>query len=126
MRHVRPTLLSLLITLLALPGRLMAAPDRPAPVDFARDVRPILEARCYPCHGPTRQRSGLRLDTRAGALKGGDSPLVQLVSGEDEGLRMPPKGQGLSAAEVATLRRWIDQGASWPEELGRESPAGPR
>src|SRR3712207_6667169 len=118
MRHVRPTLLSLLIPLLALPGRLMADADRPAPVDFARDVRPILEARCYPCHGPTRQRSGLRLDTRAGAMKGGDtlgpsvvpgkavdSPLVQLVSGADEGQRMPPKGEGLSAAEVATLRR---------------------
>src|SRR5689334_22882196 len=98
MRHVRPTLLLLLIGPITIPGRLMADVDRPAPVDFARDVRPILEARCYTCHGPTRQRSGLRLDTRAGVLKGGDtlgpsvvpgkaadSPLVQLVWGADEG-----------------------------------------
>ena len=39
---------------------------------------------------------------------------------------MPPKGEGLSAGEVATLRRWIDEGVSWPEEPGRETPAGPR
>jgi mono/diheme cytochrome c family protein len=129
MTQVRPTSLILSILLLAPPGPLAADDGRPGPVDFARDVRPILEKHCHRCHGPTRQRSGLRLDLKAGALKGGDafgpsivpgkaaeSPLIQLTSGADEGPTMPPKGERLSAAEVGTLARWVDEGASWPGE----------
>jgi mono/diheme cytochrome c family protein len=130
---VKPTLLTLPILLLALPDRLAAEEGRPAPVDFARDVRPIFEKHCLRCHGPTRQRSGLRLDVRADALKGGDglgpvivpgkasdSPLIQAISGADEDLKMPPKGDGLSAAEIGTIARWIDEGAPWPDGAGPE------
>ncbi len=99
-----------------------------APVDFAREVRPIFQKHCYECHGEKKQKSGLRLDVKAAALKGGDehpaifvagkpadSPLLQMVKSEDKDERMPPKGKGLSAAEIATLTAWIEQGAVWPD-----------
>ncbi|HEU5115804.1 MAG TPA: DUF1549 domain-containing protein, partial [Isosphaeraceae bacterium] len=98
------------------------------PVDFDRQVQPILQARCVSCHGPEKQKSGLRLDVRSIALTGGDlygpnivpghsdeSNLVSFVSGEDELVKMPPSGDPLSAEQVAILRRWIDEGATWPD-----------
>ena len=111
----------------------VAAPKsgRPA-VDFARDVRPVLEKHCYACHGPDKQKSGLRLDVKEAAFKGGDghgpavvpgkpaeSPLVRSVSGADNDLVMPPKGPRLSAAEVAALTRWVEAGAVWPASADR-------
>jgi hypothetical protein len=109
-------------------GVLTAADARPAPVDFGRDVRPILARSCLPCHGPSKQRGGLRLDRAKAALEGGDSGpvikpgdaahsrLVILTAGLDPEKKMPPPGKPpLSAAEVELLRVWIDQGAKWPE-----------
>jgi hypothetical protein len=104
-------------------------------VDYARDVRPVLAKSCYPCHGPSKQKSGLRLDVKADALKGGDlgpaiipgkgadSPLVRYVAGLDPDTVMPPKGERLTAAQVGVLLAWINQGAVWPDEAagGRES-----
>ena len=97
-------------------------------IDFVRDVRPIFQARCYECHGPETQKSGLRLDVRAAALAGGEfhapnilpgdpkgSSLIRLVSGQDPDLRMPPKGEPLTPDEVETLTAWIAQGARWPD-----------
>ncbi len=97
-------------------------------IDFVREVRPIFDKHCYSCHGADKQKSGLRLDVRQSAMKGGDkhgpdivpgkskdSPLIQMIVTEDEDERMPPKGEALSAAEIATLTAWIDQGALWPE-----------
>ncbi len=99
-----------------------------APVDFVREVRPIFKQHCYECHGEKKQKSGLRLDLKAAALKGGDehapniiagkageSPLIRFITSKDNDQRMPPKGAGLSDAEIATLSRWIDEGALWPE-----------
>ena len=99
-----------------------------AEVDFVRDVRPILQQHCYACHGEKKQKSGLRLDIKSEAFKGGDgygpsvvageieeSPLLQMVQSKDEDLRMPPEGEGLSATEIATLTRWVKQGARWPD-----------
>jgi len=99
-----------------------------APVDFVRDVRPIFETHCYECHGETKQKAGLRLDVKAAALQGGDnegpniipgkakeSSLIHLVASSDEDERMPPEGDGLSAAEIATLTAWINAGAVWPD-----------
>jgi mono/diheme cytochrome c family protein len=118
--------LTLLVLLLALPVRTGAAD--PAPVDFNRDVKPILAKHCYSCHGPEKQRSGLRLDQRTSALAGGDggavivpgkspdSRVMKFVTEDNPDQRMPPKGPGLSAAEIATLRAWIDQGAKWPDD----------
>jgi len=99
-----------------------------APVDFVRDVRPIFEKHCYECHGEKKQKSGLRLDVKAAALRGGDehapdiiagkakeSPLMKMVLSEDKDERMPPKGEGLSATEIAMLTGWINEGAVWPD-----------
>lgn len=93
-------------------------------VDFAKDVEPIFREHCHKCHGPKKQKSDFRLDLRSTALKGsaivpGDiekSRLLKFVSlpvGDEH--RMPPEGDGLSAAEVATLDEWISQGAKWPD-----------
>lgn len=105
---------------------------RAAPVDFVRDVRPILEERCCGCHGAKKQKSGLRLDVKSAALRGGDehgpaiiagrareSPLIRMVTSADKSGRMPPPGKdagpGLKDEEIATLVRWIDEGAAWPD-----------
>jgi hypothetical protein len=97
------------------------------PVDFVREVRPIFEKHCYECHGEKKQKSGLRLDVKAAAFKGGDnhapdivpgkaseSPLVHFLTSDDEDEVMPPKGK-LAAEEIETLTRWIDEGARWPD-----------
>ncbi|HEX8202306.1 MAG TPA: DUF1549 domain-containing protein, partial [Isosphaeraceae bacterium] len=127
-----------LFLLASTPDLRAAGAPRPAAVDFVRDVRPILRRHCYACHGPNKRRSGLRLDVKAGAFAEGasgpaivpgaaaDSPLIWFVSGEDERLVMPPKGDRLSAAEVGTLISWIDQGASWPDGLDGGTPEDPR
>lgn len=118
----------------------LAAPAPAAPVaaraDFAADVRPLLEARCFRCHGPAAQKSGLRLDVRDAALAGGDSGpaivpgrsgeslLFLFVAGLDAGgRRMPLEGEPLAAAEIETIRAWIDSGAPWPDDLSGESAA---
>jgi len=100
-----------------------------APVSFQTEVLPVLERHCFECHGPTKQRSGLRVDTRAGLLKGGDlgpalipgnsagSHLVELISSPDDEEAMPPDGKRLSAAEVTLIRRWIGEGAVWPGQM---------
>jgi mono/diheme cytochrome c family protein len=103
------------------------AADDPV-AQFERDVRPVLEKRCWQCHGAEKQENGLRLDRRAGLLAGGDSEKAALVpgkSGEGEIIRrvttadahdvMPPKGERLTAEEIAALKRWIDAGAHWPD-----------
>ncbi len=98
-------------------------------IDFAKDIQPIFEATCWKCHGPAKQESGLRLDERASALQGGehgpailpgksaDSLLVQAVAGLHSKLKMPKKGDRLTAEQVGVLRAWIDQGALWREEI---------
>jgi mono/diheme cytochrome c family protein len=105
-----------------------ADPPRPAAADFDRDVKPLLAAHCLKCHGPDKQKGGLRLDRRADALKGGDSGpaidpgkpadslLLTLVAGDDPDRVMPPTGDRLTAAQVATLRAWVEQGADWPAD----------
>jgi hypothetical protein len=119
-------------------GVARAAPADPAPqpaVDFARDVQPILARSCVGCHGPQKQRGGLRLDTAAGLRQGGDSgpPVVPGNSSKSrlyraiagtEGKVMPPKGPRLAAAEVGRIKAWIDQGAKLPaeEKVGAVGP----
>jgi mono/diheme cytochrome c family protein len=106
----------------------LAACPAAAAVDAQREVWPILKERCVECHGPEKQKSSLRVDSRAALLKGGDegpavvagdaakSHLLALVTAADKEKRMPPKGEPLTTEQVQTLRRWIDQGAPWPEQ----------
>jgi hypothetical protein len=95
-------------------------------IDFVKDVRPILEARCYQCHQGRKARGGLRLDTPLGAFSGGDSGepavrkgepaksvLLARVTSKDRADVMPPEGARLSAREVQLLRQWVEEGASW-------------
>jgi len=98
-------------------------------VEFYRDVQPILEAKCYGCHQGGKAKGGLRLDTRAAALKGGESDGPAIVPGKpaesaifirttaDSDEIMPPhgKGEALNRAELATLERWIAEDAHWPD-----------
>ncbi|XAL98965.1 PSD1 and planctomycete cytochrome C domain-containing protein [Phycisphaeraceae bacterium D3-23] len=109
-----------------------AEAERPgpgSPVEFARDIRPILEAHCYSCHGPDRQRGGLRLDLKANALRGGDSGepgvvpgdsagsfLMHSLRGDDDVQQMPLNRDPLAEEDVALIRRWIDAGAEWPTD----------
>lgn len=90
---------------------------------FESHVRPLLIESCLKCHGPDKQEGNLRLDSREALLKGGDSgPAIEaghadkslLVSAvKHQELEMPPNKQ-LPDAQVATLVKWIENGAHWP------------
>jgi mono/diheme cytochrome c family protein len=96
-------------------------------IDFARDIKPIFDASCIRCHGPTKPKAGFRLDSRPTALKGGDngvdiipgnsakSPLIHFTANLVEDMEMPPSGKGdpLTSDQIALLRAWIDEGAPW-------------
>jgi Protein of unknown function (DUF1553)/Protein of unknown function (DUF1549)/Planctomycete cytochrome C len=97
-------------------------------VDFVKDVAPILDQHCIHCHGASKQSADLRLDLRAAILKGSgsgpvlkvgdssDSRLIEVVSGADQDLVMPPEGEQLNRQQVDLLRAWIDQGAQGPDD----------
>ncbi len=98
---------------------------------FEAEVRPVLAAKCQKCHGPRQQRGNLRLDSRAAALRGGEtgpavvpgdveeSLLVEAIGYET--LEMPPDGK-LSDREAAALTSWVKMGAPWPSS-GPAKPA---
>ena len=99
-------------------------------VSFEQQVAPVLESRCWGCHSADTQESGLRLDTRAGMLRGGDSGLAAVVPGDvkksylidavrhlDPNVEMPPDEDPLEADQIAVLERWIQQGAVWPGQM---------
>ena len=106
---------------------LLALAPAAAAVDYARDIEPILHERCYLCHGAQQQMSGLRLDSREAALKGGAtgavivpgdpaaSKLVARISSNSDGFRMPPGGEPLGASEASLISAWIAGGAVWPD-----------
>jgi len=117
------------------------------PVDFQRDVRPILGQHCTACHGGVKQAGGVSFLQREKALASGKSGRPTVVPGQPEASElyrrvtlpatdddhMPPRehgdGKGLSKAEVATLQRWIAQGARWgahPMFVKPEPPPLPR
>ena len=102
-------------------------------VDYSRDIKPILKARCYACHGALKQEADLRLDTGTLIRKGGStrtaktiepanaSLLIERITAKVESERMPPDGPPLSAAQIDLLRVWIAQGATSPnDELPEE------
>lgn len=121
----------LTVLLASVSGR---AEPPPQVVDFTRDIRPIFRARCVSCHGPDKQKNGLRLDRRDAAMKGGDSgpiivpgkssasAIIERVTSTNKDERMPPTGDRLTAGQVAALRAWIDQGARWDELAPTRDP----
>jgi hypothetical protein len=96
---------------------------------FASQVRPILEAHCFKCHGdePAKLKGGLWLRSRAGVLRGGElgkvvdlespasSLLLKAIGYEDDHLQMPPRGK-LPAEQIAILTRWVERGVPWAGE----------
>jgi len=106
------------------PIRSIAGPD------YVQSVKPLLQRHCYACHGALKQKGGLRLDTAAALLKGGQSGpavlpgdpghsvLLERVQSTDPEEHMPPKHEGetLSAAQVALLNAWIVSGATAPPD----------
>ena len=121
--------------------RLSARQQVPAPAaaatDFVRDIQPILEANCYECHGPKKARGQLRLDRKSSVFDGRDersrhragdsenSLLVRRLLGLDGEDRMPLDKDPLPDAQIALIRRWIDQGAAWPDTPGEVTAAMP-
>ena len=101
-----------------------------AAVDFAKEIKPVLEQNCTKCHGEEQKKGGLRLHTKADALKGGDNGVV-LVAGQpdksplytatilpdehDNVMPPRPKNPRLSKAQTDLLKDWIAQGATWPD-----------
>ncbi len=118
------------------------AKGKAKPVNFAREVRPILSDHCFACHGPDdrARKAGLRLDVQEGALgelesgahavvprKPGDSELILRVESHDPEELMPPRkfGKPLSPEQVAVLRRWVEQGATWTQHWAFKAPVKP-
>ncbi len=117
----------------ALGGALSAAV--PEQIDFGRDVQPLFKAHCVGCHGPALQMNGFRLDQRRDAMKGGTltmigpgnseaSRLYLRLIGNQYGPQMPPTGP-LGKEQIEIIKRWIDQGAPWPDGLSGEAPSSP-
>jgi len=92
---------------------------------FETQIRPILATQCTKCHGTDKQKGGLRLDSRAALLQGGDSGPAILPGDPEKSLliaavrqvgdvSMPPKSR-LKDSEINAITRWIQQGAPWPD-----------
>ncbi|WP_254508602.1 PSD1 and planctomycete cytochrome C domain-containing protein [Anatilimnocola floriformis] len=125
------TLLRSIITFLLIvtPAAPLFAADAP---DFERDVAPILVNHCLECHQPNKKSGGLNLVTAAGLLAGGEQGAAVVAGDPSKSLlleritsgEMPPReskeSKPLSAEQIATLRTWINAGATWPKdrELG--------
>jgi hypothetical protein len=108
----------------------------PRPIDFNRDIRPILSNNCFQCHGPdeNKRQAKLRLDTEEGAVssvivrgKPDQSALVYRITTEDADEHMPPAATGkkLSAAEVRLLTQWVRQGAPYARHWSYVKPVRP-
>lgn len=127
---MRTSLVSALVVVACMGSSAYAQDAR---VDFKRDVQPIFSQHCISCHGPTQQMNGFRLDRRSAAMRGGTFPVIgpgnaegtrfylRLI-GTQVGTQMPPAAP-LSAEEIDTLKRWINEGAVWPDDVSGEGPA---
>ncbi|MEQ9408918.1 MAG: PSD1 and planctomycete cytochrome C domain-containing protein [Fuerstiella sp.] len=116
---------------------LMISPDRTVladPVDFRRDVAPILQTRCLRCHNDRDHRGGLSMQSNNALQAGGQSGqvvvpgetdasyLLDLIVPEDGSAEMPPDGEPLSDVEIDTLRNWVRSGAAWPADVVLKPP----
>ncbi len=111
--------------------------NAPAKITFARDIAPIFQKQCISCHGSEKPQGGLRLDSEAAALKGGDSgkaiipgdseksPLVMRLLGVGEDARMPMGASPLPADQIKLIRAWIDQN-SFEQSGSRQGSDGVR
>ncbi len=133
----RSGLILAVLTIGVLPARSLA--NEPAPVDFRKEILPILSENCFLCHGPDggTRKADLRLDTKDGALraeepvivpgKSGESEVFLRVTSRDADELMPPRKSGkvLTPHQVELLKKWIDQGAKWNKHWAFEPPRRP-
>jgi mono/diheme cytochrome c family protein len=145
--QIRSSFFCLIILTLALP--VFAASKRSSadaldlpepvkrPVKYFGDIHPVLADHCVSCHGPEKQKGGLRLDSREMALRGGESygpaivpgksaesPLLLFMAHLEPDMEMPPKKEDkLSDETLSIVRTWIDQGAEWPVKAGSKNDA---
>lgn len=126
------------LSLLLAAGPAQAADD---PIDFARDIRPLLSTACLHCHGPDEasREADLRLDSREDAFldRGGYAAVVpgepekseayRRIISSDPDLRMPPpdSGHSLDDEEISLIRKWIEQGGEWTRHWAFEPPLRP-
>lgn len=115
-----------------------------APIDFVRDIKPLLERSCMNCHGPSKPKGGFRVDGPEHIVKGGESGhaaiepgngagsiLVRYILGAVKEMEMPPldsrdKYPALNDSEIGLFRTWIDQGAKWPDGIVLAAAGPPR
>jgi hypothetical protein len=135
----REAIVALCLLLLGWQSTIRAA--EPKPIDFGRDVLPILTDKCFHCHGQDEaaREAELRLDVHEDVLadRGGyqvivpgkvaESELVRRITSADMDERMPPRDapRQLTAVEVELLRRWVKEGATWAKHWAFEPPARP-
>ncbi len=117
--------------------RVESKPSRPQPLGYSRDIRPILAQSCFTCHGADsgQRKADLRLDVREIAVKdaivpgkAAESPLLERITSSDPNELMPPpasKRARLSPAQVANIRRWIDEGAKYEAHWAYVPPRRP-
>jgi len=119
------------------PGRAVAAADDAAGVKFFEEkVRPILAQNCVGCHGPDKQKGGLRMDTRENLLKGGKdedkvikvvepgdpakSMMIEAIEYKNEDIQMPPPKKNVSKKlpddQIATIKEWVKMGVPYGEK----------
>ncbi len=129
---------------LALPSVLAAATAAAAPVDFNREIQPLLSENCYHCHGPdgNKREAKLRLDRADGpegafrtdsgitVIKPGDSKNSELVSrifatDEDDVMPPPKSNRKLTPAQRDLIKRWVEEGAKWGEHWAFVAPKRP-
>jgi len=109
-------------------GLLATAAMAAEPVDFAREIQPLLARRCFACHGPDTQEAGLRLDEAGAATRlldsgsravapgrPAESEILARIVAADPDIRMPPEGPRLTPAQVDAISRWVAEGAAWKE-----------
>ncbi|MEZ5384968.1 MAG: DUF1549 domain-containing protein [Prosthecobacter sp.] len=116
---------------------LLALPllNHAAEVDFSHQIVPLLRKHCADCHTGDKKKGGFSMNDRDSILEGGEngavidlkkpesSHLLEVVTTDDEDLRMPPEGDGLSPAEAALLKEWITQGLPWESGFAFKTPA---
>ncbi|MCW0217916.1 MAG: PSD1 and planctomycete cytochrome C domain-containing protein, partial [Prosthecobacter sp.] len=116
-----------LLTLSALPAW--------AAVDFAHQVVPLLRKHCAECHTGDKKKGGFSMNDRAALLEGSEngavvdlkrphqSALLEVIRSDDEDVRMPPKGAGLTKDEITLLQQWLEEGMSWESGFAFKKPA---
>ncbi len=116
-----------LLSTLLFASSLVCSVEAEEPVDFVTQIKPILERRCVSCHGQEKRKGKLRLDVKEALIKRGrvivpgaavESLLFQRINlDKSHDDIMPPTGEALDDKTIELIRRWIDEGARWPDNV---------